>query len=165
MRVKGQEQRWRFGHDPEPDMLSPGNVSFVAFGALNPAFQIKIVFWQVKSLAATEQARLEMLHELPDMLGDRVIRLAVLLSILTKACLIRLMFSWFRVDECPDRQHLPERCSNSHQFLIIQSQSPLNVAMQTRQQAGNRGGGTRQIPFKGPTDVSQGLRHIPPRRP
>ena len=106
MRIEGQKQRRGFNDEPETDMLPTMNMPFMPFGPSNPPFEVEVVFWQIQGFATTKQPLLKMVHGLPNMLGDQILRLTVLFGILMKHLLIDVVFPRFRMHQGPDHEHL-----------------------------------------------------------
>ena len=73
MGVQGQDQGGTFLNDADTGMLVSVDASFVAFGLPEPAFQIKIILWQLGIVAADKQARLETGHDFGHVLRDRIV--------------------------------------------------------------------------------------------
>jgi len=72
MRVKGQHQRWPLLHDPHAGMTMAMHPAFVAFGTLEPTFQVQIVGWKISRLASYKQPWLKAAHHRGEMLVDGV---------------------------------------------------------------------------------------------
>ena len=71
--VEHGDESWPFLDDANPGVAVAVDVSLVAFGQTEEAFQIEIVVGQVRLLAADKQAGEKAGHHLTHMLSDRIV--------------------------------------------------------------------------------------------